>query len=928
MTAGLRHSLCVLCIAVLLAPCAQAAEPAEPAAKPEKAKKAGKLAEGLTKLYIRADLREFDYKRGIAFLVGNVRFMPPGSDQLIAADAGIVWLKRKEVYLEGNIRIYRTLGDPVKPGEFDVPRPDIKDRTGLGPRESLEKAGDVDDLIGRRAKPAIKIDTRVAVSEARRLYVNWATGTAYLREPRIRLARAGKIANWVVTAPSAEGIATYEVPIVDENGEPTGKVERRRHYVLENPTFTVCTFKDPHTRITATSADGIDKDRLLMKNALFYFGDTPVMYFPVVYADFEYEWPKLKTSFGSSSRFGTFVSVALEIQAAKSVRVTPRIEVMSERGVAYGLGVEYELGHDKEIRGVLDAFWIPNDKGTDFLADTSRRGSPWPGTWPPALGTGALPNDVSLGVTNRYRVKFEHQHEIQLNNRYGIELDVEVHKFSDAGVYYEYFEKEFKTEKHPETRVLLKLQRDNWAAFIHIKKQINSFMTQTEYLPQIGFNVIAQPIGGGFLFSTDTELTRVTTRFANTRGRAGETNLVITRRQIRWNDYTRPLALTLRQNDTDKLTSWRFDTINIVSRPFEWGIFNIEPYVGWRGTWYQHGIDGTRGGFGPIVAPIPPAAPVPAVIAVRRTKTGAIRRNQILAGGRISTQFQRIYDVNDRPFLRQYFQNGQRHIITPEITYTYESRPTETSRHLPENDSVSEQDGLHRINFALHSRWQTKRGHVARDPRAPLGGEWHRRRLAVEKARESDPIDVIDLDIDIDLYANPRRDNAHLRGRTNRRWSNLRTDLTVRPSKNTSVFLDTEFAFSGAGSSGAGGFEVISLGFSHEPRPGLTFSASHDYHFHDASLLKLAADWEMNAKWHLGFDIQRDITGGGNWDRTIQVSRRFHEWQVVLGYEFDKGQDSSLVTISVSPTRSELHRPSWRFQPRSVTAFQLAESAR
>jgi len=111
-------------------------------------------------------------------------------------------------------------------------------------------------------------------------------------------------------------------------------------------------------------------------------------------------------------------------------------------------------------------------------------------------------------------------------------------------------------------------------------------------------------------------------------------------------------------------------------------------------------------------------------------------------------------------------------------------------------------------------------------------------------------------------------------------------------------------------------------------RPGLTFSVSHDYHFHDASLIEVAADWEMNAKWHLSFDIQRDITGGGNWDRTIQIARRFHEWQIIVGYEFDKGEESSLVTVSISPTRSELHRPSWRFQPRDVSAFQLAESAR
>ncbi len=927
MTARLRNILSVVFAFALLVSSARAAEPADERAEKRAAKRAAKkrAAKGLLpKLYIRADHREFELERGVALVTGNVRFMPPGSDQLIAADAGIIWVKEKEAYLEGNIRIYRTLGPPVDPAEFNVPKPDLRDRTGLEPNESLEEAGDVAHLVQpERRKGVVLIDTRVAVSEAERAYVNWATGTAYLVKPTLRFAKADRVANWVVTAPSAEGIATYAVPVRDKDGVPTGKIEKRRHYVMKGATFTACTFKRPHTRITTTRADGVEGDRILMKNALFHFGDVPVFYFPVAYKDLEYDWPWMKVAAGSSSQMGAFAIVEFKVQPMKGVELRPRIELMSERGAAYGLDAEYKLGRNKNIRGALKAFWLPSDNGDDERADTGRDGSPWPGTWPPAMG--AMPGTIPKGVTNRYRISFTHQQEVPE----GWEFDAEFHRFSDANVYREFFEDEFKTEKRPETRMLLKRQQGNWAVFIHLKKQANSgFLDQTEYLPQIGFNWIAQPIGGGFLFTTDTEVTRVTTRYGDTRGRAGQTNVAITRRQIRWNEYERPPALTLRQNDTDNLTSWRVDTVNTISRPFEWGIFDIEPYVGWRGTWYQRGIDGTRGGYGPAVAPVPPAAPLPPGIAVRRTRTDDVYRNQILAGGRIATQFHRMYDVSDRPILRRYFPGGQRHIITPEIRYTYESRPTETSRHLPENDEVSEQDGLHRISFGLRNRWQTKRARVERDPRAPLGGEWHRRKLAVLKAREGEPVDVVDLDVEIDLFTNPPRDNAHLRGRPNRRWSNLRTDLAVRPTDKTTIVFDTEFATSGAGSSGAGGFEVIGIGVSHQPRPDLTFSVGHQYHFHDASLISVAADWELDPKWHLRFDIQHDVSGGGDWDRTVEISRRFHEWQVVVGYSFDQGKDANTVSIGISPTRTQLYRPSWRFQPRSVESFQLAEGAR
>jgi len=866
-------------------------------------------------LYIRADRREFDYGRGIAIVVGNVQFMPPQSDQLIMADAAVVWLTAKEAYLEGNIRIYRTLGAPTEPGEFDVPRPKLTDRTGLEPNESLERAGDIDDIIEAGVRKAILIDTRAAVSEAERLYVNWADGTAYLVKPTIRFAEADRIANWVITAPSVEGIATYRIPVHDKDGKPTGKYERRSHYVAENATFTACTFKHPHTSFTFTHAEMVDNDYAAMKNMMLRFGDVPVLYLPYFYKDLEYDWPWMAVTIGSSSRLGMFASVMFRAEPVDGIKLMPRFEFMAERGVGYGLGAEYHFGREQEIRGAFDVFWVPNDSGTDELADTGRTGSGWPAGWPGGP-LGPLPTDLPLGVENRYRIKFTHQQEYPE----GVEFDLELHKFSDAGIYREYFENEFKTEKDPETRAFLKYGEDNWAAFVHVKKQINSFITQTEYLPQIGFNMIAQPLGWGFLFTNDTEVARVTTRFAETRRKPGQTNLSITRTWLSKNEYSRPAALTLRESDSDELTGWRFDTVNVVSRPFEWGIFDIEPYVGWRGSWFEHGIESVRGSYAAVTPPIGPA--LPGAVAAARTHTGGRYRNQVLAGGRIATQFHRTYDVENRPVLRRFFKHGMRHIVTPELFYTYESKPTRMPRHLPENDTVTEQDGLHRITFALRNRWQTKWAEVERDPRAPVGGEWHRRKLAVEKAREAGPVNVVDLDMDIDLFMNPGADNVHPRGRRVRRFSNLRTDLAVRTSPKTTMFLDTEFSFENPG------FEVVSAGFAHKPRPNLTFSISHDYHFHDASLLRFAADWDIDPKWSLGFDVQQDVAGGGNWDRTIELTRRFHEWQLVIGYEFDKGKTESIGTISIGPTRSQTHRPSWRFQPRTEQAFSLVESAR
>jgi len=868
---------------------------------------------GESALYLRSDRRDFDYQKGIGIAVGNVRFMPPKSDQLIVADAGVVWLNRREAYFEGNIRIYKTLGPAKDPRRFHVPEPPLDQRTGLAPNETLEKAGDLDGLVrSPEEQPTILIDTRAAVSEADRVYVNWAEGTAYLVQPRLRFVEADRVANWVITAPSAEGIATYEVPVVDQDGKPTGKTKRYRHFVMKNATFTTCSFKDPHTRIVSSTADVVEGDRIKLSNATGLVGEVPILYLPVFYDDEEYSWPWTQYEIGSASNRGMFISARVRVQPVKGVKLYPRVEYFSERGITYGLDGKYSF-HDDAVRGALEAFWIPNDQGTDDLADVGNLTPPWP----------AMANDPALGLDNRYRLYFWHQQEAPK----GWEFDLEIHKLSDAGVYREYFEEQFKVEKEPETRAMLKYGRDNWAVFIHAKKRINDFLSQTEYLPQIGFRMIAQPIGGGFLFTNETELAHVVRRYGDVRQRPGQPNASIVRIWTRRNEYSMPPALTLRQSDTDKLNTWRFDTINIVSRPFRWGVFNFEPYIGWRGTWYQHGLSPARGGY---AAALPPTGgPIPPGIAALPSRTGDTRRSQVLAGGRIATQFHRVYDVSQRPILRHYFAHGMRHVVTPEIFYTYASSPSRSPRYFPEHDDVSEEDGLHRITFALRHRWQTKwPPEMRRDPAAPLGGEWFRRKQAAELAQAEDPVDVIDFDNEIDLFINRTRDNPHPRGKRARRFSNLRTDLTVRPSRKTSIFLHTEFALEEAGQSGMGGFEQVNLGIRHQLRPNLSFAVSHSMHIHDESILSFSADWEMNPRWHLTFNVQHDFSDGEDADRTIIITRRFHEWQLSFGVAYDRGEGQSIGSFRLAPAGTTLARPSWQFQPRSVEAFELAETAR
>jgi hypothetical protein len=853
------------------------------------------LAGGPGRLHLQAEYREFDVARRIAIASGHVQFIPPKAGVLIVADAGIVWFREQEAYLEGNVRIHRLLGAA---GDAKVPKPDLGDRTGLNPEESLEPAGDLDGLLREKGAPRVRTDPRFAVSEVERVYVNWGDGTAYLVKPTVRLARAGRAANWVVTAPDAAGIATYRVPVRRKDGTFTGRYQERRHVVVRNATFTTCTFKVPHTKLTINNVEMVEREQAVLWHLVGWVGRVPFLYVPRYYSDFKYAWPYWQVSGGQSSSFGTFATLLLRVQPIKPVKISSRVHGFSDRGVAVGLGAEYEFGHGKEIRGALDAFWLPHDSGQD--------------------------TSVPLGVDERHRVKYVHQQEWPT----GWEFDVEVQKFSDAGVYREYFEREFKEDRDPETRAYLKYGRGNWAVFVHVKHRINDFLDQTEYLPQLGVNVIAQPIGAGFLFSTDTEAAHVRSRFANTRRRIGQSTAVIRTLQRRHNEYTRPPALTLRETDTGELTTWRFDTLSVISRPFELGVFDLEPFVGWRGTWYEHGVEQVRGRYAAATPPVGPALPGP--VATEKTRTGARVRSQLLGGFRAATQFHRTRQTVDSPFWRQFFPGGQRHIITPEIFYVYEHTPSLRPRHLPDHDEVTSPRGLQRFTFALRNRWQTrwKPADRPRGGEAP-GGEWFRRKAALEKMeKESRPVNVVDLDMEIDFLPNFGRDGRHVSGTGRRRLSNLRTDLAVRPWRRTTLYADSEYDIEDAGLSGFGGFQVISAGVRHKVRDGLSLRTSASYRVDEAALVGAGATWDINPRWKVGFDVAHDIAGRGEWDRSISLTRRLHEWQLTLVYEFDRGEDDQTVTVSISPTETQLYRPGWRFQPRPVAGFELVETAR
>jgi hypothetical protein len=144
-----------------------------------------------------------------------------------------------------------------------------------------------------------------------------------------------------------------------------------------------------------------------------------------------------------------------------------KIDYRQVRGMAGGIELNYKWD---EYSGLLDSY---------FLHDLGRRpGSAFDAQFPP------------LEHPDRGKAHWFHRHELDEHWR----LELEAYYLSDSSLLEEFFPKEFKEDKPPETAAYLRWLDGNFGGFLLAQVRLNRFQTQDEYLPRADFNIFALPI--------------------------------------------------------------------------------------------------------------------------------------------------------------------------------------------------------------------------------------------------------------------------------------------------------------------------------------------------------------------------------------------------------------------------------------------------
>jgi len=250
-----------------------------------------------------------------------------------------------------------------------------------------------------------------------------------------------------------------------------------------NAYITVCDFAQPHFRIGSkkivlapvVDSAGNESSVVTATGNRVYAGDVPFLYWPRISRDVKQTHiPLRRLQFGHSSRFGYYTYTGwdmLDILAGNSPNswasrtshwadVLALLDYRSKRGPGTGFNGNYAKG---ETTGSFITYYT-HDEGTDVNGHKPSTEERWRLWW-------------------QQRTFYD---DLQIDTRYA--------QNSDEGFLNEYYEAEAKEAQDQDTFLYLKRPWEHSQAELLYLPRVNSYTTQTEYLPQARYDVVGLPL--------------------------------------------------------------------------------------------------------------------------------------------------------------------------------------------------------------------------------------------------------------------------------------------------------------------------------------------------------------------------------------------------------------------------------------------------
>lgn len=334
----------------------------------------------------------------------------------------------------------------------------------------------------------------------------------------------------------------------------------------EDVGVTPCSFAVPHVHVKIARAElrgrnprprkegeidpfPFDKWDVDFDSIYTELGGAPFLFLPGLhFGSWMSDFPLRSIQYENTSRFGHSVLTEFGHRFRRSdeagklrtfADLRGELDWREKRGWAGGLDLDYDWRPDG-YNGFIDSYFL-HDQGRDLDVDFELK-------FPP------------LDREERGKTHAFHRHDFIEHWRY----ELEGHWLSDRSLREEFFEREFKENKEPETAAYLRWLDGPWGAYLLERHRINDFQTQNEYLPRADFWL--QP----FPALEDVDVLYVSQR------------LDVAHVRRRWDE-----DLHLESTET-----WRFDSTSEVSVPLDLHVITLLPFGQFRATAYEDDLEG------------------------------------------------------------------------------------------------------------------------------------------------------------------------------------------------------------------------------------------------------------------------------------------------------------------------------------------------
>ena len=488
------------------------------------------------------------------------------------------------------------------------------------------------------AEGNVKVISENDILSADRFYYNFTNDTAIIINLEIRTSARDNRGQELILVVRAN--IAYQVD--------------KSTIIARNASVTSCPHGQPHYYFWAHQVSFIKDEsgkHIIIHHLIPHIAGIPVFYIPYYKKTLGEDSILRSARFSQSTNLGKSTDVKLGLNFTKYIR-DEKGEVVKDRDGYYktklwgdltldehiyekrGLASEPKLEYDwRNYEGFAQGYYI-NDKGPD-----------------PKLRFSTIvyktPQEMAA-VVNQERGRFQMFH--RQNFTPNLRGDLEMHYLSDRYFLPEYFNKEYKEQKPPESYAYLRYLRYNKALTLVGQPTLTTFQNKTEYQPSFKAYLMSEPVwfSGSlpFLYYSGT---------------------------MEFSSVRREL------DDLPELPGYeanRIDSFNELSAPMDVGFIKFTPFVAGRWTGYnKNPID-----------------------------TNYTTRFVGSEGARLFTQFYRQFDLKEKPL----GISKPVHTVSFDVRYTNNSYVSAPSSDLYIFDNTDRPDEMGEWFFEIRNRFKSE----------------------------------------------------------------------------------------------------------------------------------------------------------------------------------------------------------------------------